>query len=181
MAHNEEWQIFHENGQPIAGRSLSAAEFTDDYVMGAAHVWLWRKDGETVEILLQKRADDKRTWPGYTDISAAGHVDAGETPLESAVREAKEELGLDVDPEALRFLFTMRTPLAPNEIDFVYSYRVLGDFEPQLTDGEVAMCEWVAFDKFKEMTTRPDDYHLVPQGEHYFALLINDLESQFAR
>ena len=179
--YNEEWQIFHENGQSIAGRSLPPVEFTDDYIMGAAHVWLWRKDGETVEILLQKRADDTRTWPGYTDISAAGRVDAGETPLESAVREAKEELGLDIDREALRFLFTMRTPLAPNESDFVYSYQAPDDFELQLTDGEVAMCEWATFDKFKEMTARPDDYHLVPQGDHYFALLINDLETQFAR
>lgn len=179
--HNEEWQVFHENGQPIAGRSLPPAEFTEEYIMGAAHVWVWRKSGDTIEILLQKRADGKRAWPGYIDISAAGHIDAGETPLESAVREAKEELSLDIDSEVLRFLFTMRTPLAPNEIDFVYCYQASSDFEPQLTDGEVANCEWVSFDKFKAMVVRPDDYRLVPQGDHYFTLLINDLELQLAR
>ncbi len=33
------------------------------------------------------------------DISAAGHVEAGDGALETARRETKEEIGLDVPPE----------------------------------------------------------------------------------
>ena len=34
----------------------------------------------------------------------AGHVDVGESPLEAAVREAKEEVGITVDPQDLTFV-----------------------------------------------------------------------------
>ena len=48
------------------------------------------------EILIQKRALNK-TYPGLWDIAAAaGHVLYGENYQESAIREAKEEVGLDV-------------------------------------------------------------------------------------
>lgn len=37
----------------------------------------------------------------------AGHVDLGETPTASAVREVGEELGIELDPQKLRPVGTM--------------------------------------------------------------------------
>jgi len=53
-----------------------------------AHLYLYTSDGK---IILQKR---KKTINGihYIAYSAAGHVSAGETPKESILREAKEEI-----------------------------------------------------------------------------------------
>ncbi len=48
-------------------------------------------------LLAQRRAAEKDTWPGYLDVTAAGHLAAGEEPLDG-VREVEEELGLRVDP-----------------------------------------------------------------------------------
>ena len=45
--------------------------------------------------LLQHRSYDMRVSPGQLDFSAGGHVDEGETYDECAVRELKEELGLE--------------------------------------------------------------------------------------
>lgn len=64
----------------------------------AAHVWIVNPQGE---ILFQQRSINNRNFPGMWDISAAGHVLANETIIEGAIREAKEELGLVIQPEQL--------------------------------------------------------------------------------
>lgn len=47
-------------------------------------------------VLIQRRADGKRLWPGLWDFSVGGSVGVGESSLEAILREAKEELGVDL-------------------------------------------------------------------------------------
>lgn len=63
------------------------------------HCWITWKD----TVILQLRAPTKANYPNMLDISAAGHLEAGETPLDG-VREIEEELGIRVAPERLRYL-----------------------------------------------------------------------------
>lgn len=49
---------------------------------------------ENGKILLQRRSPNVLTSPNLWDHSAAGHVDAGKTYEEAALREANEEIGL---------------------------------------------------------------------------------------
>ena len=77
----------------------------DGDLHGTSHVWLVRKNKKSgYDVLLQKRSDDKDSFPGCYDISSAGHLPAGADYRESAVRELEEELGIAVSPEDLRFL-----------------------------------------------------------------------------
>lgn len=46
------------------------------------------------QIYITKRSKQVRYLPGYYCSSAAGHVQSGESPLEGAIRELKEEIGL---------------------------------------------------------------------------------------
>jgi isopentenyldiphosphate isomerase len=46
------------------------------------------------ELYLQQRKSTKKTYPLYWSGSAAGHVQAGESYLEAAIRETEEELGI---------------------------------------------------------------------------------------
>lgn len=68
-------------------------------------MWLVRK-GPTnaLEVLLQKRAADKDAFPGCWDISSVGHIPAGDDWKTSALRELKEELGVEAKPEDLHWL-----------------------------------------------------------------------------
>ena len=47
------------------------------------------------KILLQKRKGSK-LWPGYYALPA-GHIDEGENQYDALVREAKEELGIEIN------------------------------------------------------------------------------------
>ncbi|KAI0884181.1 putative thiamine pyrophosphokinase [Annulohypoxylon maeteangense] len=54
------------------------------------------KTASVTGIWIARRAADKPMYPGMLDNAAGGAVDYGETPFESLVREADEELGFDV-------------------------------------------------------------------------------------
>ncbi len=86
------------------------------------HVWIRNRAGE---LLLQKRADTKESHPGLWDISCAGHVSAGDSSSDAAVRELSEELGLTVHPSDLKQLFS----LSQQYTDFNNSY-----FDNELVD-----------------------------------------------
>jgi isopentenyl-diphosphate Delta-isomerase len=172
------WQVFAENGEPIVGKSALRGAFAQDesLILAASNVWVWRKTNESIEVLLQKRAHTKSSWPSYWDISVSGHVDANETFIESGIREAKEEIGMSIDGSLLRFIFSLRTPLDKQELDAVYLYELTEDFTPRFDDGEVEELDWISLDTFKNMIQDPDAYSLVPQGEEYFGLLMKSLE-----
>jgi 8-oxo-dGTP pyrophosphatase MutT (NUDIX family) len=57
-----------------------------------------RPDGPVV--VLQQRSRSVGAFPGLLDLTVAGHLVSGEQPLD-AVREAQEEMGLDLRPEDL--------------------------------------------------------------------------------
>ncbi|TCP57918.1 isopentenyldiphosphate isomerase [Tumebacillus sp. BK434] len=94
------------------------------------HCWVGGRDEQDgiPYLLVQKRHPDKDTYPNYYDISAAGHLLAGET-VEDGLREVKEELGIDVDPAKLTFLGMIQEgavippDLLDNEFCFVYYYE----------------------------------------------------------
>jgi isopentenyldiphosphate isomerase len=82
--------------------------------------WFVYKDSEGVYILFQKRHADKDTYPNLLDITAAGHLSAGET-VEDASRELKEELGIEVDFKELNSLGVIREQKAEeNFIDYEF-------------------------------------------------------------
>ena len=59
---------------------------------------------ENKNILLQKRSANKKLWPNMWDVTVGGHVDSGEFGRQALIREAKEELGIDVDRDDVDFL-----------------------------------------------------------------------------
>lgn len=61
---------------------------------GTAHIWLVRKQNGRLQVLLQKRSRKKETFPGCFDTSCAGHLSAGDSFEEGALRELAEELGI---------------------------------------------------------------------------------------
>ena len=71
------------------------------------HCWICGSDPGGSYLLLQRRAATKDTWPGYLDVTAAGHLASGEETVDG-LREVEEELGLRIEPERLVPLGTRR-------------------------------------------------------------------------
>jgi isopentenyldiphosphate isomerase len=80
------------------------------------HIWLMK---DYKELLLQCRAASKESFPGYWDVSIAGHVRAGDVPIIAAQKEAEEELGIALALEQLEFLFAVRMSSVLNEGTFI--------------------------------------------------------------
>src|SRR6266568_3015466 len=76
MHDDELWQVYHDNGTPIAGKGAGRADFKIDetLIMGNAHIWFWKQDATGIAIMLQKRALTKTGRPGWYHISAGGHI-----------------------------------------------------------------------------------------------------------
>lgn len=98
--------IVDENGEPTGETVERTLAHSQGIRHRTAHVWLLRRREGRVEILLQKRSEDKDSFPGCYDISSAGHIPAGADYISSALRELKEELGEDAVHEELYFCGT---------------------------------------------------------------------------
>lgn len=181
MADLKPWQVYGQNGDPIPGVGAGPDDFESgsNIVKSAAHIWMWRDNNGVIEVAVQRRAPSKSSWAGYLDITAAGHVDLGEMPLQAAVRETKEEIDYQLDPAKLIWLFACRAATVQNnEIDYVYAYEVDATATFSFNDGEVESVTWYPLDKFIEMAHDPDTYKLVPQGVYYFGQLVDYLKKQ---
>ena len=78
-------------------------------------VFLTRAD----ELLLLRGAPDKKLWGGkYNGLG--GHIEPGETPRQTAVREVYEEAGLVVDALTLRAVIHVTLPQPPGVLFFVF-------------------------------------------------------------
>ena len=99
----EFFDIVDEKGIPT-GESI---ERTQAHKKGirhrTAHIWIIREQDGKAQLLLQKRSAEKDSFPGRFDTSSAGHIQAGDEPEESAIRELYEELGIQASKEELQF------------------------------------------------------------------------------
>ncbi len=84
----------------------------------AIHLLVFNASGE---LFLQKRSMKKDCFPGTWDSSVSGHVDAGETYDACALREPREEIGLELATVPQR-LFKIGACEATAQ-EFVWVYR----------------------------------------------------------
>ncbi len=168
----ELFDIVDENGIPTGKTVERNVAHKDGIRHRSEHVWIARHTPTGTEVLMQKRAMIKDSFPGRFDTSSAGHIRAGENPLESAVRELKEELGLNVTTSDLNFIDTFVINyekefhgklFKDSEIAFVYAYTKPVDINNLVYQiEEVETAEWFNLDYVIEECTKHNQKFCAP-------------------
>ena len=97
-----------------------------DLIHRAIHILIFNSAGDW---FIQQRHWNKDTQPGKWDTAVGGHVDAGESYNEAALRELKEELGI-----------------VQAKLEFLYKFFHTNEFESEMVstytctwDGEISL------------------------------------------
>jgi len=150
---DERIDIFTEDDQKTGIQKMKSEAHAKGLWHRAAHIWIYNDKGE---ILLQLRAKNKDTYPNCWDISAAGHVSAGEEVIISALRELEEEIGIKAKEEDLEFLKVIKKKqvigeILNNEFFYVYLFKFNGKAEElPLQKEEVAEIKFFTPEEFLE-------------------------------
>lgn len=129
-----------------------------------SQIYIYRYRNGRLEILLQRRSENKDSFPGKLDISCAGHVSAGLSYDEAAIKELSEELGLSVNSDSLKKIGVFRTskkaefygrPFLDEQLSAVY----ITELYVEATDisfqkEEISEVVWMRADEISERLKR---------------------------
>lgn len=122
-----------------------------------------RNKAITAVYLLLRKEDKiliaRRYNTGYQDGNyqvPAGHIDTGELPTEAMIREAKEEIGITLVKDDLRFVHTSFRPKHDETGDRVDYFFEATRWEGEVVNAEPHKCDdlrWVKPTELPENTT----------------------------
>lgn len=177
----EYFDILDENGNKTGKVKLRSEVHRDGDWHKAVHIWIINHNGD---ILLQRRCATKDSNPNMLDISSAGHLTAGDNSLDGAVRELKEELNIDVKPEELLFIKTLKRSskytetFINNEFDDLYILKTTKSIEDmKYQEEEISEIFFVPYKEFKKMVNdrQPD----LLRHDEEFKILFDMFDEQF--
>ncbi|MBI3576523.1 isopentenyl-diphosphate Delta-isomerase [Candidatus Gottesmanbacteria bacterium] len=171
----EQVVLVDKNDNNIGLMEKLAAHQGSGHLHRAVSVLLYRKKNGKTEILLQQRSKNKPLWPLYWSNTVCTHPCDGELPINCAVRRLKEEMGITVKPENLRFIFTLlyqakyNDDLSEHELDNVFVGE--WDGEVELNNREVESCRWFAWNELQKNSMEKSQ-----QFTPWFNLLVKKID-----
>lgn len=149
---NEEWlPVVNEEGKIIGKSPRSIChDGNNKFLHPVVHIHIINSKKR---LLLQKRAITKDIQPGKWDTSIGGHISFGEK-LENAIqREAKEELGIDIDLSKIipfhKYIFELNI-----EREYVFSFVYFYDGEITFKKDEIEEVSFFSKNDIKELIAK---------------------------
>lgn len=125
---------------------------------------------------MQKRSTEKAINPNKWTASASGHLTAGDSDIEGALRELEEEIGVKAKPDELKYLFTakLKGKIDDKNIshiqDIYVLYKDVNIDELVLQEEEVSEAKYVYYKDFEKMM-KEENNELVEHNEIYPGVL----------
>jgi isopentenyldiphosphate isomerase len=173
-------------GKPTGKTALKLDIHKKGYYHNTAHIWLFNSKGD---ILLQQRAKSKLIYPLLWDVSVAGHIDSGETIIQGALREIKEEIDLDLNEDSLNKIGVFEcfkdygNGFIDNEFHHTFIARLnvsLEELTPQKE--EVEALKLVTIEDFKLLLEHSSSNgHFVASNYNYYREVLKHIKIQLAK
>lgn len=151
----EIWDLYTKN-RTLSGKTHIRGEMIPEgYYHLVVHIWIKNSKGE---YLISQRAASRPTCPLMWEC-VGGSVIAGESSLEGAIREVKEEVGLNLAPMSGKLIYSVigrvHDGVPFNDILDVWLFHYDGDVSlTNATTDEVAQVKWMTPSKIKELLER---------------------------
>jgi len=176
---DELMDVCDENNN-IVGQKMKSLILSKGLWHRTARLFVYNPNGE---ILIQLRSANKDLYPNRWDVGAAGHVSAGESYEDAAIREAGEELGMFFQKNDLELLqidkyeggygkFTEKVFAA------TYLVRFEGGLDKfALQEKEVQELKFIfADDLAVDVKNYPEKYS--PHPESYWSILVDGVKKR---
>ena len=153
VTREEIFDVVNEQDQVIGQRPRREVHWLG-LMHRAVHVLVFNAAGQ---VFLQKRSLKKDRQPGLWDSSASGHLASGEDYDACAVRELREEIGLQLGGAPKR-LFKLAA-CAETDQEHVWVYRCESEGPFRLDSDEIERGGWYAAEAVTRwMEERPQDF-----------------------
>ncbi len=141
----EKINLYDRNGNPtdiVIDRKDKSYPLTENEFIPTSIIYI---ENSKDEFLMQQTSLNK----GGKYSSTGGHVDSGETPLLAIIRETKEEIGVDVTKEELKYLGYI---VDGKVLRFIYYIKKDVDINVVIVQKEeVSDVLYMSVDKIKEL------------------------------
>jgi len=177
---DEYLDIWDADGQPTGKKCLKDEAHQKGWFHPTVHIWFYTN---TPSLLLQKRSLNKQTFPGLWDVSVAGHVIAGESIIDGALREIKEEIGLDIKEIDLILLEVRKNTNRFDNgiIDCEFQHVFLSKLDTavsklKIQEAEVYAVRLFSFEELQKcrLKTHPK-YTIVPADMRYYQFVMDSV------
>lgn len=148
----EIWDLYSENRELLGRDHIRGEQLPIDGYHLVVHVWIRNSKGE---YFISQRSANRSRYPLMWEC-VGGSVVKGEDSLQGALREVKEEVGIDLEPDKGHVLFTKVRKVMEGKIvnDIVDVWLFDYDGEVNLsnaTTDEVAQVAWMNKEQIREL------------------------------
>ncbi len=154
---SEELILVDKDDNELGFLSKARCHDGDGVLHRAFSLFLFNDRGE---LLLQKRSDGKRLWPGFWSNSCCSHPRRGESMETATMRRLSDELNVETSLEFVyRFCYSAKFGEAgsENELCHVYLGRLLDEARPN--ESEISSVRFVAPGSLgKELSQFPEQF-----------------------
>lgn len=168
----EVWDLYTKYREKTGKEHIRGEKIPEGCYHLAVHVWIRNNKGE---YLISQRSADRPTFPLMWEC-VGGSVIKGESSIEGAIREVKEEVGLDLEQEAGKLLFSKIRGTdvkyeckAYNDIMDVWLFNYSGEVQLEAaTTNEVADCKWMTVSEIRKLY---EEKKLVSTLDYFFCAI----------
>nr|UWI48975.1 NUDIX domain-containing protein [Clostridioides difficile] len=141
----ELWDLYNADGIKTGNVIERDNSIEEGYYHLAVEVWIVNSNSK---ILIQKRSENKKTLPNIWGMTT-GCIVSGEESLEGAIRESKEEIGIDISKDEIKIF---RSMIHGDTLWDVYLVKKEYDISNAiLQKEEVSDIKWVSTDEIRQL------------------------------